>query len=80
MDELERCFVCLVTIRQGYGVGAMRRSGVPVWIDDVVCFPCGNRIAEVGEVVVERWDEHWTVRRGSVVKDVEREFGRQRAS
>lgn len=80
MDELGRCFACSTTIRPGYEIKGRRRSGVPEWIDIELCIPCGNRIQLLGEVVVERDDEYWTVRPGAVMKEATNDVGRQRSS
>lgn len=62
--------MCLVTIMPGRAVKAKSRTSVPVWVDRVVCTPCGRRLERLGEQVINCRDEWHTVRLGSVVQDV----------
>ena len=62
MDELGRCFVCLMTIRPGREVAAKARTAVPVWVDRVICTPCAYRVKQLGEIRTYQEDEWWTIR------------------
>lgn len=80
MDELNRCFVCEVLIRPGREVIAQARTGLPEWVQHTICIVCAKRIKELGEVLVDKDDEKFTVRVGSVLDEVVDDVGRQRSS